>query len=39
MGMRDGPRGTASSALIARYLEITRDVRAAYLAVLGMTAE
>ena len=36
MGMRDGPRGTASSALIARYLEITRDVRAAYLAVLGM---
>ena len=36
MGMRDGPRGTAGSALIARYLEITRDVRAAYLAVLGI---
>jgi glutamate-ammonia-ligase adenylyltransferase len=36
MGMRDGPRGTASEALIARYLEITRDVRAAYLSVLGI---
>jgi glutamate-ammonia-ligase adenylyltransferase len=36
MGMRDGPRGTASEALVARYLEVTRDVRAAYLAVLGI---
>jgi glutamate-ammonia-ligase adenylyltransferase len=36
MGMRDGPRGTASEALVATYLEITRDVRAAYLAVLGL---
>jgi glutamate-ammonia-ligase adenylyltransferase len=36
MGMRDGPRGTASEALVARYLEVTRDVRAAYLAVLGV---
>ena len=36
MGMRDGPRGTASEALVSRYLEVTRDVRAAYLAVLGL---
>jgi hypothetical protein len=36
MGMRDGPRGTASEALVLRYLEITRDVRAAYLGVLGL---
>jgi hypothetical protein len=36
--MRDGPRGTASEALMARYLEITRDVRAAYLSVLGIEA-
>ena len=39
MGMRDGPRGTASEALVARYLEVTRDVRAAYLAVLGLEEE
>ena len=39
MGMRDGPRGTASQALVARYLEVTRDVRAAYLAVLGIEDE
>ncbi len=39
MGMRDGPRGTASSALVARYLEITRDVRGAYLAVLGIAGD
>ena len=38
MGMRDGPRGTASEALVLRYLEVTRDVRAAYLAVLGLKA-
>ena len=36
MGMRDGPRGTASEALLARYQQVTRDVRAAYLAVLGL---
>ncbi len=36
MGMRDGPRGTASEALVGRYLDVTRDVRAAYLAVLGI---
>ena len=36
MGMRDGPRGTATEALLARYAEVTRDVRAAYLAVLGL---
>jgi glutamate-ammonia-ligase adenylyltransferase len=39
MGMRDGPRGTASEALVARYLEITRDVRAAYLSVLGLEGD
>jgi glutamate-ammonia-ligase adenylyltransferase len=36
MGMRDGPRGTATDGLFARYAEVTRDVRAAYLAVLGV---
>jgi hypothetical protein len=36
--MRDGPRGSASDALLARYVAITRDVRAAYLAVLGIPA-
>jgi glutamate-ammonia-ligase adenylyltransferase len=36
MGMRDGPRGTATEALFARYAEITRDVRAAYMSVLGL---
>jgi hypothetical protein len=36
MGMRDGPRGTAESALFARYVAVTREVRAAYLAVLGL---
>jgi glutamate-ammonia-ligase adenylyltransferase len=39
MGMRDGPRGSATDALLVRYGEVTRDVRAAYLAVLGLTAE
>ena len=39
MGMRDGPRGTASEALVARYLEVTRDVRSAYLAVLGLDGD
>jgi glutamate-ammonia-ligase adenylyltransferase len=36
MGMRDGPRGSATDALLARYAEITRGVRSAYLAVLGV---
>jgi glutamate-ammonia-ligase adenylyltransferase len=36
MGMRDGPRGTASEALVLRYLEVTRDVRTAYMGVLGL---
>ena len=38
MGMRDGPRGGASEALLARYVAVTRDVRAAYAAVLGIDA-
>ncbi len=38
MGMRDGPRGVATEALLTRYLSVTRDVRAAYLAVLGQPA-
>jgi glutamate-ammonia-ligase adenylyltransferase len=36
MGMRDGPRGSASDMLLERYRAVTRDVRAAYLAVLGI---
>ncbi len=36
MGMRDGPRGSATAMLLARYAQITRDVRAAYLAILGL---
>src|SRR5262249_842097 len=36
MGMRDGPRGSAREMLLARYRVITRDVRGAYLAVLGL---
>jgi glutamate-ammonia-ligase adenylyltransferase len=39
MGMRDGPRATASEALLARYAEVTRDVRAAYARVLGLEAQ
>jgi len=39
MGLRDGvPSGTASEALLDRYRTVTRDVRAAYLAVLGSPA-
>jgi glutamate-ammonia-ligase adenylyltransferase len=37
MGMRDEPKRSAEDALLARYVEVTRDVRAAYLAVLGLT--
>jgi glutamate-ammonia-ligase adenylyltransferase len=36
MGMRDGPRATATERLMERYLAVTRDVRAAYLAILGI---
>jgi [glutamine synthetase] adenylyltransferase / [glutamine synthetase]-adenylyl-L-tyrosine phosphorylase len=36
MGMRDEPRMSASDALLSRYKEVTSDVRAAYLAVLGL---
>jgi [glutamine synthetase] adenylyltransferase / [glutamine synthetase]-adenylyl-L-tyrosine phosphorylase len=39
MGFRDGsraPSGTAAEALLDRYRTVTRDVRAAYLAVLGI---
>ncbi len=42
MGFRDGanrPSGTAAEALLERYRAVTRDVRAAYLTVLGMAAE
>lgn len=42
MGVRDGantPSGTAAEALLERYRAVTRDVRAAYLAVLGLRAE
>jgi glutamate-ammonia-ligase adenylyltransferase len=36
MGMRDGPWGTAAEALLARYRAVTEDVRATYLAVIGV---
>lgn len=39
MGFRDyasAPAGTAADALLGRYRVVTRDVRAAYLAVLGL---
>ena len=36
LGMRDGPRGSAADALLAHYVAVTTDVRAAYLAVLGL---
>jgi glutamate-ammonia-ligase adenylyltransferase len=36
MGFRDAPRTRAEEALLARYVSITRDVRAAYLRVLGL---
>jgi glutamate-ammonia-ligase adenylyltransferase len=37
MGMRDSPRASAAEALLERYRAVTRDVRAAYLAVLGIS--
>ncbi|WP_394826981.1 bifunctional [glutamate--ammonia ligase]-adenylyl-L-tyrosine phosphorylase/[glutamate--ammonia-ligase] adenylyltransferase [Pendulispora albinea] len=40
MGMRDGrPRGSAAEALLARYVHVTHEVRAAYLTVLGIASE
>jgi glutamate-ammonia-ligase adenylyltransferase len=42
MGFRDGantPSGTAAEALVERYRAVTRDVRAAYLAVLALPPE
>ena len=39
MGMRDGPRGTGADALVARYVAVTDDVRAAYLATLELPSE
>jgi len=39
MGMRDGPRARAEDALLERYTSITRDVRSAYLSVLGIEGE
>ena len=37
MGARDGPRARADGALLDRYATVTRDVRATYLRVLGLT--
>ncbi len=39
VGMRDGPRGGAGEALLEHYRAVTRDVRASYLAVLGLEDE
>jgi glutamate-ammonia-ligase adenylyltransferase len=36
MGMRDGPRGPAEAVLLDRYIAVTREVRAAYLRILGL---
>jgi glutamate-ammonia-ligase adenylyltransferase len=36
MGMRDRPRVRADQALLERYVTVTREVRAAYLRVLGL---
>jgi glutamate-ammonia-ligase adenylyltransferase len=35
MGMRDGPRSRADQALLERYAQVTHEVRAAFLQVLG----
>jgi glutamate-ammonia-ligase adenylyltransferase len=35
MGMRDGPRSRADQALLERYSQVTGEVRAAYLLILG----
>jgi glutamate-ammonia-ligase adenylyltransferase len=39
MGFRDTAEGSASHALLARYRAVTRDVRAAYLSVLGLASD
>lgn len=39
VGMRDSPRGGAAEALLDHYRVVTRDVRASYLAVLGLDPE
>ncbi len=36
MGMHDGPHAPAEALLLERYVSVTRDVRAAYLRVLGL---
>lgn len=36
MGLRDGPHGTAVGTFLERYRLVTRDVRAAYVTVLGL---
>jgi [glutamine synthetase] adenylyltransferase / [glutamine synthetase]-adenylyl-L-tyrosine phosphorylase len=36
MGMHDAPRARADAALLERYVAATREVRAAYLRVLGI---
>jgi glutamate-ammonia-ligase adenylyltransferase len=36
MGFREGARDTAAEALLERYRAVTRDVRAAYVTVLGL---
>jgi glutamate-ammonia-ligase adenylyltransferase len=36
MGVRDAPRVRADAALLERYVAVSRDVRAAYLRVLGV---
>jgi len=36
MGMHDGLHAPAEALLLERYLAVTRDVRAAYLRVLGL---
>jgi [glutamine synthetase] adenylyltransferase / [glutamine synthetase]-adenylyl-L-tyrosine phosphorylase len=37
MGSHDGPRARPDLALLERYVTVTRDVRAAYLRLLGLT--
>lgn len=36
MGLRDGPHGTAVGTFLERYRLVTRDIRAAYVTVLGL---
>jgi glutamate-ammonia-ligase adenylyltransferase len=36
MGLHDAPRASAEAALLQRYASVTREVRAAYLRVLGL---